>query len=683
MNFFGVLIFCFVVGMCFGLECESNGRCAWVLTPYVDVMPVPPILTQFPTRITMQETRARLHQELPEETILWGYNGMVPGPTLVGQHNVSLTIVWKNGLPKEHRLVVDRRVHGVTDNRTRVMPHIHGSKTFANSDGLPENAYGSGQERSLRYGNVVKDGATSGTLFYHDHALGITRLNVAMGLYGACLVLSKSLLASFDPRHDIPLLVTDASLTRSAQLWYPDTIRHGSSGNHLLVNGRISPRFPVDTVAPYLFRLVNLCTSNTIEFRFSANFSLPYGEGGSYSSVTLGAGESFDFMLDFSSDAISGSQVEVRAVRMEQTFQLLRFDKIGVKKNPSAAAKNRLFLPAAKKRGPLNVNLNSLVHRKFTLGTRPSNVPNMLSKWTVNGLEYDNITEFARIGSHEIWEFHNPSMMDHPMHIHAISMSVLERFSLRAPTGPMPLTLADVAGGREKTTVLVPPFSSVVVLVHFEGPYLGRFVYHCHDLHHEDHAMMRRFLIVNQDSKKCNRDGVCQCGEDCVTCPHDCPLVAGHRCGNGICELGDGESDSSCPVDCVSRNNPRRMHPSLPACPGDMLCEGAEEASWNPVDCARQEEGDEWKCGNCVCEPGESSSSCPQDCYYNVRYTNVANVTTPIVFDYKLSPSPPLNGTPQITMQTVVFAATGFGACCLALAGLFFWLKFKVSKELQ
>jgi hypothetical protein len=152
----------------------------------------------------------------------------------------------------------------------------------------------------------------------------------------------------------------------------------------------------------------------------------------------------------------------------------------------------------------------------------------------------------------------------------------------------------------------------VRIIMRFED-HPGRFSYHCHILDHEDHEMMRQFQTVH-DPASCVLDGVCDPGEDCVSCPQDCAQASGAACGNGLCEIGDGEDCVSCPADCAGDQGGGapfccgdgagigpiancgfdtdgftllddrcttggsfcRIAARLPACCGDALCEGGE-----------------------------------------------------------------------------------------------------------
>jgi len=113
----------------------------------------------------------------------------------------------------------------------------------------------------------------------------------------------------------------------------------------------------------------------------------------------------------------------------------------------------------------------------------------------------------------------------------------------------------------------------------------------------------------------CDGDGVCETGEDCDSCPSDCPSGAAATCGDLVCDTLAGEDCLSCPSDC---NGKQSGKPSSRYCCGDG--DGV-----NPVDCddARCAIG-AWECsdvdgvatccGDWVCEGTEDSYGCAVDC---------------------------------------------------------------------
>jgi hypothetical protein len=117
----------------------------------------------------------------------------------------------------------------------------------------------------------------------------------------------------------------------------------------------------------------------------------------------------------------------------------------------------------------------------------------------------------------------------------------------------------------------------------------------------------------------CDRDGVCDAGEDCVGCPGDCPggTTSGAVCGNGVCEAGNGEDCASCPSDCAGQQGGK---PSSRYCCGDgggsgpVPCSDARCTANGRVCTTVPSQPNDYCCGDGQCVNGESCGSCRLDC---------------------------------------------------------------------
>jgi spore coat protein A len=266
--------------------------------------------------VEMQETSQNLLGEdidgnaFPNTTV-WGYKFpklpvTYPGATIVAQKDVPIEVKWENKLPRNkkggHLLPVDFSLHMARPYKflekgdIPLVTHLHGGHTESASDGLPEQWYTQGfnktgptwVKKTFKYDND-QEGAT---LWYHDHALGITRLNVYAGLAGFYLLRDaneNSLISGETPvlprgDQEIEIVVQDRMFYDDGQLFFPafpgdpryDDFITGEGavlppgifpgggptalaeffGDIILVNGKAWPTLSVDQ-GKYRLRLLN------------------------------------------------------------------------------------------------------------------------------------------------------------------------------------------------------------------------------------------------------------------------------------------------------------------------------------------------------------------------------------------------------------------------------------------
>ncbi len=236
----------------------------------LDALPVPEParpLRKGHYRVTMREFQAKIHRDLAPTTF-WGYEGASPGPTFEARSGEPITVEWVNNLPAKHLLPVDHAVHGAEENvpEVRTVVHLHGAKVPPESDGNPERWFVPGQSKTSVYPNR-QDAAG---LFYHDHAMGITRLNAVAGLFGQFLIrdaFEDSLHLPAGP-YEIPLCIYDRLFQLNGQLQYPRVWTDDYTGNALLLNGKLFPFLAAEPRA-YRFRLLNCSNGNFFSLSFS------------------------------------------------------------------------------------------------------------------------------------------------------------------------------------------------------------------------------------------------------------------------------------------------------------------------------------------------------------------------------------------------------------------------------
>ena len=159
----------------------------------------------------MRAITEKVHRDLPPTT-LWSYEGSVPGLTFETRSGQGVLVEWANELPEQHFLPIDHNLHGAEKGTPEVrgVVHLHGGKTPPESDGYPEDWYVPGQSRTYYYPNRQEPAL----LWYHDHSMGINRLNIYAGLLGLWIV-RDSVEDALDlpkSKYEVPLVIMDRDL---------------------------------------------------------------------------------------------------------------------------------------------------------------------------------------------------------------------------------------------------------------------------------------------------------------------------------------------------------------------------------------------------------------------------------------------------------------------------------------
>ncbi|MGE5179830.1 MAG: multicopper oxidase domain-containing protein [Bacteroidota bacterium] len=507
-----------------GDNTSCAGRyCPLVLSMYVDSLPRPIVATPISGTaggtasyaLSVTQVKQKLHRDLPATT-LWGYGGMYPGPTIEASVGNPVTVTWRNDLRDstgalltQHFLPVDLCMHGpdMAGPAARTVVHLHGGHVGPESDGYPEQTILPGEGQTFHYPNTQP--AT--TLWYHDHALGITRLNVIMGLAGFYLIRDAAEAALGLPAngYEIPIAIQDRMLKADGGISYPVTWKEMYFGDKAVVNGKVWPYLNVNR-GKYRFRLLNGSNSRiyTLHLSNGAPFVQIGSDGGllaapvSRDSLTIAPGERADVVVDFASYS-PGTEILLRnsapapyPVADPQMPVLTEIMKFVVQ----SAAGYTAPIPSTLASVPRIPESDAVQSRDFMLARSPAPSPCGGQFWTINGKQWDDVTEFPVIGTAEIWRFINMSEVTHPMHLHLVEFQILDRqkFTMQdtsivlvgSPSPPQPYE----AGWKD--TAPVNPNEVVRVIARFTD-FLGRYPYHCHVLEHEDHEMMRQFQVVS------------------------------------------------------------------------------------------------------------------------------------------------------------------------------------------
>ncbi|KQT13853.1 multicopper oxidase family protein [Ramlibacter sp. Leaf400] len=396
-------------------------------------------------------------------------------------------------------------------------------------------------------GNHGKHNERGSTLWYHDHILDFTAPNVYRGLAGFFLVYDNPVLDPGDPNQaglvdhtrdtgdetnaagapfalqlpsgefDIPLVLHEKTFDANGQLVYDVFNTDGFLGQHYLVNGMVQPFVPVKR-RKYRFRVLNGSNARIYHLFLQDRNGRSYPmtqiatEGGLLSrpvrrpNFLLGMAERVEVVIDFSQfpfPQFSELYLVNRALQedgrgpkgtferpeLSRGTQVLKFVLEEAVPDPSRVPNElRPFLATTAQ--------EIAVARVRTFELERTN-----GQWAINDRLAGDLRRVAAnpaLGVGEVWRFLNKSGgWWHPVHVHHEFMRVLKRNG-RAPfdgTGTDVGQSLERDGLAKKDTILLGPNSEVDVYVKFEN-YKGPFVFHCHNLEHEDHQMMARFDVV-------------------------------------------------------------------------------------------------------------------------------------------------------------------------------------------
>ena len=176
---------------------------ASTLAAFVDPLPIPVVAQPIGTRpdpddpkkqipfyrLPIAETLVKVHRDLPP-TRMWTIGGSFPGPTLQTAIAQGMIVEWQNQLPSRHIFAIDHALHGAGKDvpDVRAVIHLHGGRTPAASDGYPEDWVIPGKSPSNSQTCYYPSLQHAATLFYHDHTMGINRLNTYAGMIGFCIL---------------------------------------------------------------------------------------------------------------------------------------------------------------------------------------------------------------------------------------------------------------------------------------------------------------------------------------------------------------------------------------------------------------------------------------------------------------------------------------------------------------
>jgi spore coat protein A, manganese oxidase len=422
------------------------------LTKYVDPLPIPPDWSSGRLAgqgLVMAESTHQFHQELgPSRT--WGYGGAsYLGPTIQAHRDVPVSFTAFNQLGA-HVLEIDDALHGPNQfpagfdqANPRVSVHLHGGYTEEHSDGHPElYNFRPGESRIYNY---VYD-QQAGTTWYHDHALGYTRLNVYAGLAGFHLIRDlavESKLPHAGP-FEVVLAIQDKLFAESGDgtnpIVYPYPWEPEFFGDVAVVNGKAWPYLDVSR-GWYRFRLLNGSSSRfyNLELESDSGAVLPFIQLGtesgflnvarSLTNLILAPGERVDVMVDFGGLA-AGAKVRMKNLALPdyivspaevEITEIMEF-RINRQRGHSQGPPTNLrpsdpvVVP-----GPVAVTRNVLLTEILDEEDEPVMALLNARRWESSDFER------PRVNTVEQWNIINLTADTHPIHLHLVQFLLAGR----------------------------------------------------------------------------------------------------------------------------------------------------------------------------------------------------------------------------------------------------------------
>ena len=408
----------------------------------------------------------------------FSYNGGLPGPTLRIRAGDRLTVNLRNRLSDPTNL----HVHGL-----HVSPQDNGDNMFVTVD----------PGTSFQYEYQLPNDHPPGVYWYHPHHHGLVAQQVFGGLYGTIIVEDPEPIAVARER---VLVISDITLDGSGRIPAAPAMAAmmGREGELILVNGRIKPRLTVSPGERERWRIVNACSARYLRLRLDGQQLQLLGiDSGRFQTpkdvdevlltpgnradllVTASTGNSVLSLLPFNRGGASGMMgAGSSGGRNSQSGNAVSLATLTVAGNTAAP-----LAPVPTQPLPRDLRTVAVAARRelvfaMGMGTGMGMGDSMMS-FSVDGKVFDaqRTDTVVRAETIEEWTLTNTSPMDHPIHLHVWPMQVVNTNGQDADS----VVWQDV--------VNVPARGRVRVRIAFDD-FVGRSVYHCHILDHEDRGMM-------------------------------------------------------------------------------------------------------------------------------------------------------------------------------------------------
>lgn len=431
-------------------------------------------------------------------TNTWSYEATVRGgqATRAGYLGPILRV------PKDAYLSVNFKNELVEDTTV----HWHGLDVPAIMDGHPIMAVQPG----YRYNYAFRILNRAGTYWFHPHPDMRTGFQVAKGMAGVIIVTDheEQVLGLPSGSRDLILVLQDRVIDEGNQFLYNWGGAPGFLGGTMVVNGQVDFAQEVDS-AVYRIRLLNGSNARIYKLAWSNGAPivviggdhglLPAAETVPY--LMLAPGQRAEIWADFSAMSV-GDSVRLETLNFSMgsgggnwpqgyEMDIAEFRVTRSVHDPRVLPKFLSKIPRYRLEDAANL-------------ANPREIPisRVGTEWRLNNaaFEIDNVAsnEITRRGVLEVWEFQNllgTSTMAHPIHLHGSPFQVVERTVSPAWQAAYDTVRHGILDDGWRDTFLIMPGEKVKILTKPEH-FTGRFLYHCHNLEHEDMGMMRNFDIL-------------------------------------------------------------------------------------------------------------------------------------------------------------------------------------------
>ncbi|MFI1098270.1 multicopper oxidase family protein [Streptomyces sp. NPDC020917] len=575
------------------------------LEKYVDPLPTPLTAVPDPSvypgadyyEITMREGEWRFHRDLGPARV-WGYWATNPhrahrpigmgylGPTIEVAPDHPTVVKYRNELPTTHmfQYVIDQ-IRSGNPQLTPIPPppykseqpfpanvnvwnvvHQHGGYTPPQSDGTPMQSFSPDGVHAADYATLdpsrvrpneaiyaYTNHDQSCMLWYHDHAMGMTSLNVYAGLAGLYVLRDPAdeRLGLPSGEFEVPLILQDRTFNSDGSLAYTMTEREGEDTP--VVNGKAYPYLAVEP-RRYRLRFLNASNERFWRLRFDTprdvlpQPTLPFwliGTDGGFRrplqmlNFLISPAERYDLIVDFSRMPM-GTSITLTNYNAPVHFpdgagpeitEVMQFRVTRPLSGPDRTTPPaQLDLPAVPpaKVAPDTRRRQWVVYQHQLFGTM-----------TFNAVPFPEPSQdFVTDGSTEVWEYVNPNHDGHPMHVHLVNFQVLNRQPMDAaayqaqyeiwidggrkpedlpvlenyltgpPIPPDPdeaLSWKDTFKSYPETVTrivipdITPPTGPIASIPGSGAEFPAMYIHHCHILEHEDDDLMRPWTIVRDD----------------------------------------------------------------------------------------------------------------------------------------------------------------------------------------